>query len=279
MLFQVQPPLDDVDVKIKQEFQDDYASCQAAQGPLPQLSPGGTTLLQPQPLPTSQNPLPSQQHQQHTLPPVFPGNHMAPYPNLQMSQCSSMGYEPAPAIDVKPQISPTSQLAHMSTISPTALPTALPTVLPTQSQTSVYHHSQFTPPHNQGLMMNATSANMSYHNIPDPLAQTELSGTLPGVHQGHTSMMPLEQMPGLHVPIIPMTGQTGGDDSLPVPIISEEVLEMQRAMILAYEELSVVTKRVSGVLVFVSRFTHQIGSIGKSHFLIMPVQLYQTKYF
>ena len=94
-------------------------------------------------------------------------------------------------------------------------------------------------------------ASMSYHNVPDPLAQTELSGTLPGVHQGHISMMPIEQMPGLHPPMMPDL-RTGTDDTLPVPIISEEVLEMQRAMILAYEELNVVTKRVSAVFLFIA---------------------------
>ena len=240
----------DVDVKIKQEFQDEFASCQAAQGALPQLSPGGTTLLQPQPQSAShsQSQISSQQYQHHTLPPTFPGNHMAPYTNLQMSQCSSIGtigYEPAPAIDVKPQISPTSQLAHMSTISPTALPT--------QSQTSLFHHSQFTQPHSQDLMMDNISSNMGYHSIPNPLAQSGLGGTLPGVHQGHMAGLSVDQIPGM-IPLIPEPRMMGHniteDPSNPVPIIGEDVLEMQRALILAYEELNIVNKRVSGVFIF-----------------------------
>ena len=252
---QVVPPADvDVDVKIKQEFQDEFASCQAAQGALPQLSPGGTTLLQPQPQSAShsQSQMSSQQYQHHTLPPTFPGNHMAPYPNLQMSQCSSIGtigYEPAPAIDVKPQISLTSQLAHMPTISPTALPT--------QSQTSLFHHSQFTQPHSQGLMMDNISSNMGYHSIPNPLAQSGLGsglcGTLPGVHEGHMAGLSVDQIPGM-IPLIPeprMMGHTITEDpSNPVPIIGEDVLEMQRALILAYEELNIVNKRVSGIFIF-----------------------------
>ena len=94
---------------------------------------------------------------------------------------------------------------------------------------------------------------MGYHGIPNPLAQTGLGTTLPGVHQGHIDTMSVEQIPGM-IPLIPeprmMEHSVAEDPSNPVPIIGEDVLEMQRALILAYEELNIVTKRVSGAFLY-----------------------------
>ena len=103
-------------------------------------------------------------------------------------------------------------------------------------------------------MMDNISSNIGYHSIPNPLAQSglgsELVGTLPEVHQGHMAGLSVDQIPGM-IPLIPEPRMMGHniteDPSNPVPIIGEDVLEMQRALILAYEELNIVNKRVSGI--------------------------------
>ncbi len=43
--------------------------------------------------------------------------------------------------------------------------------------------------------------------------------------------------------------ETKKDNNLPIPVVNDAVLEMQRALVLAYEELKVITVRVSPVFV------------------------------
>ena len=231
-------------MQIKQELPDDYeTSCNVAQGPVPDLSSGGTTLQQP-----------DQSDMQPSV--TLPGNHMSPYRNLQPSQTSPpTTYQSPPAALLNPHASSGAQMHHPSTMSPTEILAPLP--LPSTS----YHSGQFPQAHRQDPLADPSSANISYHqhhhHHHHHTEQPDLSRV--ALDCQHPSVPKLEQISSQNIPFAPeprvensVSEPMEPEERMPVPILSEAVFEMQRALILAHEELNVVTKRVSMLITFLT---------------------------